>query len=46
MSDPMNQHTGEQRRSTQEKVAQVYDLLGMLINFLFQIFGKRKTDGK
>jgi hypothetical protein len=44
MSDPMNQHTGEARKTTEEKVAQIYDLIGMVISFLFKIFGKRKTD--
>ena len=45
MSDPLNQATGrDQRRSDAEKVLAVLDLVRVIVNALFGIFGRRKED--
>lgn len=44
MSDPLNQETGEQRRSDAEKVLAVLDLVRVIVNALLGIFGRRKGD--
>lgn len=43
MSNPL-QNEPPKRASTEEKARQVYDLLGILLNALLSIFGKRHDD--
>lgn len=45
MSDPLNQQTGrDSRRSDAEKVLAVLDLVRVIVNALFGIFGRRRDD--
>lgn len=43
MSNPL-QNNPPPRRSDEEKIRAVYDLLGLIVNALLKIFGKRSTD--
>lgn len=43
MSNPL-QNNPDQRSTTEEKARQIYDLVGILLNALLSIFGKRKSD--
>jgi hypothetical protein len=44
MSNPLQNRPEDQRRSTEEKAHAIYDLVGILLNALLSIFGKRKSD--
>ena len=45
MSDPLNQQTGrDKRRSDQEKILAVLDVLRVIVEGLFRIFGRRRGD--
>lgn len=45
MTDPLNQNTGrEKRRSDQEKILGVLDMLRVIVEGLFRIFGRRRDD--
>ncbi len=41
----MNQRTGQDaRRTDQEKVLQLLDLVGVIVRALFRVFGRRRDD--
>ena len=44
MSNPLQNQPTDGRKSTEEKARAIYDLVGILLNALLSIFGKRSAD--
>ena len=44
MTSPLQGGKPEDRKSTEEKLTALYDLLGILLKTLLRIFGKRASD--
>lgn len=44
MTSPLQGGKPEERKTTEEKIEGIYDLLGMILHGLLKIFGKRLKD--
>lgn len=45
MTSPLQGGKPEGRKTTEEKVEAIYDLVGILLRALLNIFGRRRSDG-